>query len=51
MKYKFGVKNCKSDLPVFWLYKDFPSAYLADRWAKEISFKKKNSMYLVWLIP
>ena len=49
--YKFGVKNWKNDLPGFWMYKKFPSAYAADRWATRISFEKKNSSYMVWLIP
>lgn len=50
-KYKFGVRNWKNDLPAFWFYKSFPSAYYADNYAIRISFKKKNSMYIVWLVP
>lgn len=51
-KYKFGVKNWKNDLPAFWLWKSFPSAYLADRYAMRVSFGKQGkSMYMVWLIP
>ena len=52
MKYKFGVKNWKSDTAMpFWFYKEFPSAYLADRWATKISFGTKGSQYMVWLVP
>lgn len=46
--YKFAVSNWKN--PVwsgFWVYKRFPSAYEADRWAMRITFKKRNSMYNV----
>lgn len=51
-KYKFGVKNWKNDLPAFWLWKSFPSAYLADRYAMRVSFGKQGkSSYMVWLIP
>lgn len=46
-KYKFAVKNWKNDLPGFWFYKSFPSAYYADRYAMRISFQKKNSMYMI----
>ena len=50
--YKFSAKNWKSDTGIpFWIYKKFPSAYLADRWAARISFEIKNSPYMVWLIP
>ena len=49
--YKFGVNNWKNDLPAFWFYKRFPSAYLADRYAMRVSFGKGGkSMYHVWLI-
>lgn len=48
--YKFGVKNWKSDYNnPFWFYKEFPSAYLADRYAMRITFQAKNSPYLMWL--
>ena len=50
--YKFGVKNWKNDLPAFWLYKRFPSAYLADRYAMRVTFEKGGrSPYMVWLVP
>lgn len=50
--YKFGVKNWKSDTALpFWVYKEFPSAYDADRWAMRISFSAKNSPYMVWIVP
>ena len=50
--YKFGVNNWKNDLPGFWMWKRFPSAYAADRWAMRVSFGKQGkSMYMVWLIP
>lgn len=50
--YKFGVKNWKNDLPAFWFYKRFPSAYLADRYAMRVSFEKGGkSPYMVWLVP
>lgn len=45
--YKFAVHNWKNDMPAFWVYKRFPSAYDADRWAMRISFKKPDSMYHV----
>ena len=49
--YKFGVNNWKNDLPGFWVWKRFPSAYAADRWAMRVSFGKKGkSMYMVWLV-
>ena len=49
--YRFAVHNLKNPLPsAFWFYKQFHSAYEADRWAMRISFQKKNSMYLVSLI-
>lgn len=43
--YKFAVNNWKNDLPGFWFYKRFPSAYEADKWAMRVTFKKPNSMY------
>ena len=46
-RYKFAINNWKNDLPGFWVYKEFPSAYEADRWAMRISFQKRNSMYMV----
>lgn len=47
-KYKFAVKNWKNDYAIpFWFYKEFPSAYYADRYAMRISFQKKNSPYMV----
>ena len=50
--YRFAVSNWKNpQWSGFWVYKQFPSAYAADRWAMRISFQKKNSMYLVSLIP
>ena len=50
--YKFGVKNWKNDLPAFWFYKQFPSAYLADRYAMRVTFEKGGkSQYMVWLVP
>ena len=48
--YKFGVNNWKNDLPPFWFYKSFPSAYAADRYAMRVSFKR-GSAYMVWLVP
>ena len=49
--YKFAVHNWKNDFGAFWVYKKFPSAYLADRWAMKISFGIKNSPYMVVFIP
>ena len=46
-KYRFAIKNLNNDFPAFWFYKAFPSAYYADRYAMRITFKKKNSMYMV----
>ena len=46
-KYKFAIKNINNDFPGFWFYKYFPSAYYADLYAMRISFKKKNSIYIV----
>ena len=48
--YCFGIKNWKNDFPARYIYKKFPSAFCADRWATKISFKR-NSVYMVWLIP
>lgn len=49
--YRFAVSNWKNpQWSGFWFYKKFPSDYEADRWAMRISFKKKNSMYLVSLM-
>jgi hypothetical protein len=49
--YRFAVSNWKNpNWSGFWVYKQFHSAYEADRWAMRISFQKKNSMYLVSLI-
>ena len=46
--FKFAVKNWKCDTAQpFWYYKRFPSAYAADKWAMKISFKIKNSPYMV----
>lgn len=50
--YTFAVHNWKADYgKAFWLKKRFPSAYAADRWATRITFKAKNSPYMVSLIP
>lgn len=50
--YRFAVHNWKNPYhTAFWIYKKFRSAYDADRWAMRISFQKKNSMYLVSLVP
>lgn len=46
--YKFAAHNWKSGHP-FWVYKRFPSAYAADRWACRISFDLRNSPYLIAL--
>ena len=45
--YRFAVSNINNGFPGFWFYKQFPSAYYADLYAMRISFKKKNSMYIV----
>ena len=45
--YVFAVHNWKSDNRAFWLYKRFPSAYAADRWAVRMTFSTKNSPYCV----
>ncbi len=46
--YKFAIHNWKANYgKAFWLYKRFPSAYAADRWATRITFKAKNSPYMV----
>lgn len=46
--YTFAVHNWKADYgKAFWLHKRFPSAYEADRWATRITFKAKNSPYMV----
>lgn len=47
--YRFHVYNLKSDAPAFWITKQFPSAYFADRYAMRVSYQKKNSPYLVVL--
>ena len=48
--YRFAVSNWKNpQWSGFWFYKKFPSAYEADQYAMRISFRKKNSMYLVSL--
>lgn len=48
MFYKFAVRNWKNDFSApFWFYKEFPSAYLADRYAMRLTFKKQNSPYMV----
>lgn len=50
--YTFAVHNWKADYgKAFWFKKRFPSAYAADRWATRITFKAKNSPYMVSLIP
>lgn len=50
--YRFAVHNWKNPLASpFWLYKQFRSSYEADRYAMRISFQKKNSLYLVVLVP
>lgn len=50
--YTFAVHNWKADYgKAFWLKKRFPSDYAADRWATRITFKAKNSPYIVSLIP
>ena len=49
--YRFAVHNWKSGFPAFWFTKQFPSAYYADRWAMRVTFQKKNSPYIVVLIP
>lgn len=46
-KYRFAVHNWKSSFPAFRIVKPFPSVYYAWIWADSISFKKKNSMYIV----
>ena len=44
--YKFAGHNWKSDTArPFWLYKAFPSAYHADRYAMRITFQKPGSPY------
>ncbi len=48
--YVLGVRNWKSG-SVFFIRKNFYSAYHADRYAMRISFSAKNSPYLVWLVP
>lgn len=45
--FKFAVHNWKSGGIPFWVYKKFPSAYAADRWASRITFTAKNSPYIV----
>ena len=48
--YKFAVVNWKNDMAFpFWVYKQFHSAYYADKWAMRITFKKRNNMYNVIL--
>lgn len=50
--YTFAVHNWKSDISKpFWLYKRFPSAYAADRWAVRLSYKVKGSPYMVIFCP
>lgn len=46
--YNFTVINLKNNSS-FCLHKRFPSAYSADCWAMRVSYKKKNSPYLVIL--
>ena len=47
-KFRFAVRNWKSDTAkLFWFYKDFPSAYFADRYAMRISFNNPKSSYFV----
>lgn len=48
MLYKFKVVNWKSN-HIFYIWKRFPSAYRADRWA--CRFLCRESQYLVALIP
>lgn len=46
--YKFAIHNWKSDTArPFWFYKQFPSAYYADRYAMRISFQTPGSPYHV----
>ena len=50
--YTFAVHNWKSDISKpFWLYKRFPSAYAADRWATRLSFAVKKSPYMIIFCP
>ena len=50
--YTLGVRNWKSDnAKTFFIRKQFPSAYLADRYAMRISFEIPQSQYLMWLVP
>lgn len=46
--YKFAVNNWKSDIHLpFWIFKKFPSAYAADRWATRITFKKDSPYRII----
>lgn len=41
--FKIGVHNWKCDVhKAFWIYKKFPSAYYADRYACRITFNKQS---------
>lgn len=48
MLYTFAIHNWKADnAKAFWIKKEFPSAYAADRWASRLTFKVKNNPYIV----
>lgn len=42
--YRFAVHNMTSGNS-FWFYKKFSSAYYADRWAMNMTFRNKNNRH------